>query len=60
MGRKSLQIKWFRRKKWKELTKEEQNDYYRIYKDSLFGVYEVPHEYIKHCEKREEKEKGEL
>ena len=48
-------------KKWKELTKGEQNGFYYIYQghSKMQGEYDIPNTYIKHCEKRQEKERKE-
>jgi len=48
-------------KKWKELTKGEQNGFYYIYQgySKMQGMYDIPSAYVKHCEKRQEKERKE-
>ena len=45
-------------KKWKELTKGEQNGFYYIYQghSKMQGMYDIPRTYIKYCEKRHIKE----
>ncbi len=48
-------------KKWKELSKGEQNGFYYVYKgySKMTNSYDIPKEYKKECEKRDQKEKKE-
>ena len=48
-------------KSWKKLTKGEQNGFYYVYKgySKMTSSYDIPKEYQKECEKRDQKEKKE-
>ncbi len=48
-------------KKWKELSINEQNGFYYIFKgySKMTSSYDIPKEYQKECEKREKKENKE-